>query len=130
MKVGILGLGYWGPNLIRNFSANKDVDSVFGCDVNETRLKWISERFPSVILSSDAENFVKKSYCDCIAISLPVGLHFKYAKMALEAGKHIWVEKPFTASSKEAEELIELGEKRNLRILWTIHLFIPEQYKK
>lgn len=123
MKIGILGLGYWGPNLIRNFSANNEVDTVYGCDVNEKRLKWIKEKFPNVILSSDAENFVKKADADCIAIALPVGLHFKYAKMALEAGKHIWVEKPFTATSKEAEELIELSEKKNLKI-FVDHTFI------
>lgn len=123
MKVGVLGLGYWGPNLIRNFSTNADVDTVYGCDMNEKRLAWIKDRFPNVILSSDADNFVKKSYADCIAIALPVGLHFKYAKMALEAGKHIWVEKPFTATSQEAEVLIEIAEKKNLRI-FVDHTFI------
>lgn len=123
MKVGVLGLGYWGPNLIRNFSANADVDTVYGCDMNEKRLAWIKDRFPNVILSNDADNFVKRSYADCIAIALPVGLHFKYAKMALEAGKHIWVEKPFTASSQEAEQLIEIAEKKNLRI-FVDHTFI------
>lgn len=123
MKIGILGLGYWGPNLIRNFIANNEVDAVYGCDVNENRLKWIKEKFPNVILSNETENFVKKSYADCIAIALPVGMHFKYAKMALESGKHIWVEKPFTATSIEAEELIELAEKKNLRI-FVDHTFI------
>jgi len=123
MKVGVLGLGYWGPNLIRNFSANTDVATVYGCDMSEKRLAWVKDRFPNVILSSDADNFVKKSYADCIAIALPVGLHFKYAKMALEAGKHIWVEKPFTSTSQEAEQLIEIAEKKNLRI-FVDHTFI------
>ena len=123
MKVGILGLGYWGPNLIRNFSANTDVSQVFGCDLNEARLKWISERFPSVTLSSDPNQFITNSELDCIAIALPVRLHFEFAKKALESGKHIWVEKPFTANSLEAETLIEIAEKKNLTI-FVDHTFI------
>lgn len=123
MKVGILGLGYWGPNLIRNFSANTDVSQVFGCDLNEARLKWINERFPSVTLSSDPNQFITNSELDCIAIALPVRLHFEFAKKALESGKHIWVEKPFTATSLEAETLIEIAEKKNLTI-FVDHTFI------
>lgn len=123
MKVGILGLGYWGPNLIRNFSANTDVSQVFGCDLNEARLKWINERFPSVTLSSDPNQFITNSELDCIAIALPVRLHFEFAKKALESGKHIWVEKPFTANSLEAETLIEIAEKKNLTI-FVDHTFI------
>lgn len=123
MKVGILGMGYWGPNLIRNFLSNKNVTSVYGCDVNEKRLKWISERFPTVNLSNDSEDFVKNSSLDCVAVSLPVGLHYHYAKLALENGKHIWVEKPFTATTQEAEELIEIAEKKNLKI-FVDHTFI------
>lgn len=123
MKVGILGLGYWGPNLIRNFEANSDVNQVFGCDVNEARLKWIKGRFPSITLSSDPEKFVSNPELDCIAIALPVKLHFEFAKKALESGKHIWVEKPFTANSLEAEILIEIADKKNLTI-FVDHTFI------
>ncbi|MFA7289128.1 MAG: Gfo/Idh/MocA family oxidoreductase, partial [Melioribacteraceae bacterium] len=123
MRVGILGLGYWGPNLIRNFSGNSDVREVSGCDLKEARLKWINERFPSVKLSSDPNKFVTNPELDCVAIALPVGLHFEYAKKALESGKHIWVEKPFTATSAEAVELIELAEKKKLTI-FVDHTFI------
>ncbi len=123
MKVGILGLGYWGPNLIRNFSANSDVNSVSGCDLSEARLKFIHDRFPSVELSIDPNQFVTNPKLDCIAIALPVKLHFEFAKKALESGKHIWVEKPFTATSSEAETLIEIAEKNNLTI-FVDHTFI------
>ncbi len=123
MKVGVIGLGYWGPNLLRNFIANNEFDTVYGCDIKESRLKWIKDRFPNVILSNDFENFVKNSYSDCVAIALPVKYHFAFAKMALEAGKHIWVEKPFTATIKEAETLIEIAEKKNLKI-FVDHTFI------
>jgi len=116
MKVGIVGLGYWGPNLLRNFLANQSVDEVIGCDIKESRLKSISLRFPEVKLTNSYEDLLDKYKVDIICIALPVGLHYEFSKKALMKGKHIWVEKPFTASSKEAEDLITLAEKNNLKI--------------
>lgn len=122
MKVGIIGLGYWGPNLVRNFLAHKDVKKVTACDIREKRLQVIKEKFPAAELTSDSENLVKSDY-DIIVISTPVDTHYNLAKKALENGKHIWIEKPFTASSKEAEELIDIAEKKNLKI-FVDHTFI------
>ena len=122
MKVGIIGLGYWGPNLVRNFLAHKDVKKVTACDIRENRLQVIREKFPAAELTSDSNYLLKGDY-DIIVISTPVDTHYALAKKALETGKHIWVEKPFTASSKEAEELIEIAEKKNLRI-FVDHTFI------
>lgn len=122
MKVGIIGLGYWGPNLVRNFLAHKDVKKVTACDIRENRLQVIKEKFPAAELTSDSENLVKGDY-DIIVISTPVDTHYNLAKKALESGKHIWVEKPFTASSKEAEELIDSADKKNLKI-FVDHTFI------
>jgi predicted dehydrogenase len=122
MKVGIIGLGYWGPNLVRNFLAHKDVKSVTACDIRENRLQVIREKFPAAELTSDSNSLLKGDYY-IIVISTPVDTHYDLAKKALETGKHIWVEKPFTASSKEAEELIEIAEKKNLRI-FVDHTFI------
>lgn len=122
MKVGIIGLGYWGPNLVRNFLAQSDVAKVVACDVREDRLKLISQKFPSVILSKNCEDTLTGD-CDLIVIATPVATHYPIAKKALENNKHIWVEKPFTANVAEAEELIEIAESRNLKI-FVDHTFI------
>ena len=122
MVVGILGLGYWGPNLVRNFLSQKEVTKVIGCDQKDERLKFIANRFPSVHLISDCEELMNGE-ADIIVIATPVDTHYKFAKKALESGKHIWVEKPFTSSSAQAEELIELAERKNLKI-FVDHTFI------
>ncbi len=121
MKAGILGLGYWGPNLIRNFLSQSEVEKVYGCDLQDSRLNFIKSKFPSTILTKDYDEMLKN--VDVVAIATPVATHFNFAKQALLMGKHIWVEKPFTATSQEAVELIELAEKRNLKI-FVDHTFI------
>lgn len=123
MNVGVIGLGYWGPNLVRNFLANKNVKKVYGCDQNLTRLKFVESRFPEVKLTDTWDEFLNGFDLDVIAIATPVATHYTLAKQALENGKHIWVEKPFTFTSREAEELIELAEKKNLKI-FVDHTFI------
>lgn len=122
MKAGIIGLGYWGPNLVRNFLANPVFETVYACDLKDDRLKFIKDRFPSVQLTNDMD-LLLKSDIDVVVIATPVNTHFKLAKRSLESGKHIWVEKPFTASSEEAEKLIEIAEKNNLKI-FVDHTFI------
>lgn len=122
MKVGIIGLGYWGPNLVRNFLTQPDVEKVVACDVREDRLKFITQKFPSVIVSKNYEETLTGD-CELIVIATPVASHFPIAKRALENNKHIWVEKPFTASVSEAEELVEIAESRNLKI-FVDHTFI------
>ncbi len=122
MKVGIIGLGYWGPNLVRNFLTQNDVEKVVACDVREDRLKSISQKFPNVALSKNCEEILKGD-CDLIVIATPVATHYPIARKALENNKHIWVEKPFTASVAESEELIEIAESRNLKI-FVDHTFI------
>ena len=122
MKIGIIGLGYWGPNLVRNFLANHDVKEVIGCDTRKERLQFIKERFPAAKLITDCRELLD-SDVDVVVIATPVDTHFKFAKKALEAGKHIWVEKPFTSSVTEAEELIEIADRKNLKI-FVDHTFI------
>ena len=122
MIVGVLGLGYWGPNLVRNFLAQCEVTKVIGCDQRDDRLKFIADRFPSVQLINNCKDLMNGE-ADLIVIATPVDTHYKFAKEALENGKHIWVEKPFTSTSAQAEELIELAENKNLRI-FVDHTFI------
>lgn len=122
MKVGIIGLGYWGPNLVRNFLAQLDVEKVFVFDIKTDRLKIISQKFPNTYLANSLEDILTGD-CDLVVISTPVATHYSLAKKALEHNKHIWVEKPFTANIAEAEELIEIAENKNLKI-FVDHTFI------
>jgi predicted dehydrogenase len=122
MKIGIIGLGYWGPNLVRNFFSHPNVQSITVCDLRKDRLQFIKSRFPSVVLSNETDSFIK-SDVDIIAIATPVRTHYDIAKKALASGKHIWVEKPFTSTTKQALELIELADRKNLKI-FVDHTFI------
>lgn len=122
MKVGVIGLGYWGPNLVRNFSAQKNVKNVVVFDQRQERSEFVKTKFPSVVLAENSENLIR-SDVDAVVIATPVETHYPLAKRALENGKHVWVEKPFTATSAQAEELIEIADKKNLRI-FVDHTFI------
>lgn len=122
MKIGVIGLGYWGPNIIRNFLQNSDIEKVIVCDIKKERLAAIKIKFPSVEVMDDY-NAMLNTNIDALAIATPIGSHYSLAKKALEHGKHIWVEKPFTSSSKDAEDLVELAEKKNLRI-FVDHTFV------
>jgi predicted dehydrogenase len=122
MKVGIVGLGYWGPNLVRNFTAHDEVEKVIACDKRQDRLMFIKSKFPGAELVDNDDSLIN-SDVDIVAISSPVDTHYKLAKKALKAGKHIWVEKPFTSTSEQGEELIDIAERKNLKI-FVDHTFI------
>lgn len=114
MKIGVIGIGYWGPNLIRNFSEANDVSYVIACDTKEERLRFVKSKFPKLNVTNDI-NILLNSV-DAVAIATPVETHFEIAKTCLNAGKHIWVEKPFTSNSKQARELINIAESQKLNI--------------
>lgn len=122
MKVGVIGLGYWGPNLVRNFLAHSEVTEVIGCDTRDDRLSFIKARFPAAKLTKNCLDIIKAD-TDIIVIATPVDTHYNFAMKSLEAGKHIWVEKPFTSSVAQAEELINIAEQKNLKI-FVDHTFI------
>ena len=122
MKSGVLGLGYWGPNLVRNFLASKDVEKVIACDLKEERLAQIKAKFHGIGVTNNYRDLLD-SDVDAIAIATSVDTHHKLAKEALEAGKHIWVEKPFTSSKVQAEELINIAEAKGLNI-FVDHTFL------
>ncbi len=122
MKVGIIGLGYWGPNLVRNFLSQKSVGKVVACDVNDERIELLKSKFPSVEFVNDYKSLLTSDF-DAIVIATPVDTHYKLAKEALEHGKHIWVEKPFTSSTIQGEELIKLASSKNLKI-FVDHTFL------
>lgn len=121
IKTGVIGCGYWGPNLIRNFRSTKGCDMQICCDMQEDRLQRIKTLFPEIATTKNHEDLIN-SDLDAIAIATPVWTHYPLAKACLEAGKHVFVEKPLTRSSAECEELIELAEKKGL-VLMVGHTF-------
>jgi predicted dehydrogenase len=124
MNVGVIGCGYWGPNLIRNFNAMDDVRVVAVSDKRKERLDFIGRQFPSIkILTTDADEVLRSTEVDAIVIATPVSTHFSLGMEALENGKHLLIEKPFTATVDQAEKLIEVAEKKNLRLM-VDHTFI------
>lgn len=114
LKTGVIGLGYWGPNLLRNLYANKRNGELIMCDSNTTRLEIMKLRYPDVSYTSDYRDILNDSSLDAVVVATNVSSHFPLAKEALLAGKHVFVEKPFAASIEQAEELVELGEKNGL----------------
>lgn len=123
IKIGVIGCGYWGPNLIRNFSENYNTDIKYACDLDRERLERIKLRYPFVTTTTNYKDLLKDKSLQAVAISTPVHTHYRIAKEALEAGKHLFIEKPFTSKVKEAEKLVEISKKKNL-ILLVDHTFI------
>ncbi len=123
MKIAVIGVGYWGPNLVRNLLANKSVSEVYCFDINPKRLRFIKHQFPSVSVVDNYKDILKNSKISGICIATPTSTHFPLAKMAIEYDKHILVEKPFTVSISEAETLIELARRREVSLL-VDHIFM------
>lgn len=117
VNIGVIGYGYWGPNIVRNFSGHQDCKVVAVCDKSAAALGRVASRHPGMTTTTDANDILCSAEIDAVAIVTPVSGHYPLAKKALENGKHVFVEKPFTATSAEAEELIELAEQKNLRIM-------------
>jgi predicted dehydrogenase len=114
---GVIGYGYWGPNIVRNFINNPNIKVKKVSDRSPSRLTVLHNTFPEIEGVLDADDVILDPEIDLVAIITPVFTHYTFAKKALEAGKHIFVEKPFTSTSAEAEELIELAAKKNLMIM-------------
>ncbi|MGQ9816768.1 MAG: Gfo/Idh/MocA family protein, partial [bacterium] len=119
----VIGVGYWGPNLVRNFLNNKEVSEVYCFDIDAKRLNNIYQQFPLVKLVDSYEDILKNSKINGVCIATPASTHFSLAKMALEHNKHILVEKPFTVNIKQAETLIELSEQKKLKMV-VDHIFM------
>ena len=116
IKVGVIGCGYWGPNLIRNFIHTPGCSMEICCDRDQDRLDHIKGLYPNVKTSTD-HNELLESDLDAVAIATPVWTHYPLAKAFLEAGKHVMVEKPLTNSSVDCYDLIKTAEQNNLRLM-------------
>ncbi|MFC1772117.1 Gfo/Idh/MocA family protein [Pseudomonadota bacterium] len=121
--VGVIGYGYWGPKLVRNFSRAADCDVTAIADHNPEHLARIGADYPDVLVSTDYRALLDCEDIDAVGIATPVASHFAIARDALRAGKHVLVEKPLTTSVREAEELVELAE-RNDRLLMVDHTYL------
>ena len=123
IKVGVVGCGYWGPNLIRNFAENEKAEVRWICDLDAKRVAAMKRRYPAAQATADYESLIADQALDAVAIATPVGTHFSFAKAALEAGKNVLLEKPLTASVAEAEQLIALAERNGLTLM-VDHTFV------
>ncbi|MBC7185600.1 MAG: Gfo/Idh/MocA family oxidoreductase [Calditrichaeota bacterium] len=123
LNVSVIGVGYWGPNLVRNFAANPRAKVVACCDLAQNRLDFIKRTYPAVETTTDFRRIIKDPTTDLVVVCTPVSTHFDIAREALLAGKHVLIEKPMTATSAQAEELVELAERRGLKV-FVDHTFI------
>ena len=114
MNVGVVGLGYWGPNLVRNLYEANICNQIYCCDADAAKTNKIKSRYPSIITTNDAKELASNDAIDAVVIATPVSAHFSLGMEFLNAGKHVFIEKPFTASPEEAEKLIALADEKNL----------------
>jgi len=117
LRFGVIGYGYWGPNVVRNLHSLEEAQVVTVCDRRAETLKRARQLYPYVHITTDVAEILSAPDIDAVAVVTPVWTHFELAKAALENGKHVFVEKPLTSTSAQADELIELAEKKNLTIM-------------
>src|SRR5260370_3031510 len=117
IQVGIVGYVYWCPNIVRHLGLLPGACVASLCDMNAQALRRASQMYPGLKLSADAAELICSPIIDAVAVITPVWTHYALAKAALENGKHVFVEKPFTSTVAQAEELVELAEKKNLKIM-------------
>jgi predicted dehydrogenase len=117
VKFGVVGYGYWGPNVVRNLDQFEGSEVVTVCDKSPAARKRIHKTYPHIGVVSETADLLSSTEIDAVAIVTPVWTHYELTKAALENGKHVFVEKPFTSDSAQAEELINLAAKKNLKIM-------------
>src|ERR1700677_1078528 len=117
IRIGVIGYGYWGPSVARNFHGLDDCELAVVSDRRPDALRRAKQAYPNVRVTLDAAEVVAASNIDAVAVVTPVWTHFELAKAALENGKHVFVEKPFTCTTAQAEELIELADRKKLKIM-------------
>ncbi len=117
IRIGVIGYGYWGPNIVRNLHGLDSTRVEMVCDQSPAALARVSKSYPSITTVSDPAEILTSPQIDAVAVITPVWTHYQLAKAALENGKHVFVEKPFTSNAAQAEELIELAARKKLQIM-------------
>src|SRR5215472_1331845 len=123
LNVGVVGCGYWGPNLVRNFRQAADCELKVLCDSSELRLSHMRRLYPELATTHQFEDLLKDSRLDAIVIATPVRFHYSMAKAALSVGKHVFIEKPMARTEAEAAELVSLAQRQGL-VLMVGHTFL------
>src|SRR3990167_3088672 len=123
VNVAIIGYGYWGPNLVRNFNELPNVKIAYCADLREERLQEVKNKYPEIKTTRDYKKILKSKIVDVVIIATPVSSHFTLAKQALLSGKHVWIEKPMTQNSREAKELIDIAYEKG-KIIFVDHIFL------
>jgi predicted dehydrogenase len=123
LSMAVVGMGYWGPNLIRNLHELSQVTELWACDLRADRLETITRRFPATRATSRYDQVLEDPSIDAVLLATPISTHHRLATAALHAGKHVFVEKPLAASSEEVRSLIELATRREL-VLMPGHTFL------
>src|SRR6266852_1148512 len=115
--IGVIGYGYWGPNIVRNLRSLEGCQVAAVCDQSPAALRRVKQVYPDLPVTANASELLTSAQIDAIAVVTPVCTHFELAKAALQNGKHVFVEKPFTSTPQQAEELIELADRNKLKIM-------------
>lgn len=123
INIGVLGYGYWGPNLVRNFAETPGATVAAVADVDPNKLELVQRRYPTVRTTTRFQDVLQDPAIDAIAVATPVGTHFELGMASLRAGKHLWLEKPMTETVLQARKLLDEAEKRRLT-LFVDHTFI------
>jgi predicted dehydrogenase len=117
LRIGVIGYGYWGPNIVRNFHTQDGSEVVMVCDKSAKCEERLRKAFPGIAFTTNPDDILKSAKIDVVAVVTPVWTHFDLARTALENGKHVFVEKPFTSSVAQAEELVQLADRKGLKIM-------------
>ena len=123
IRIAVVGLGYWGPNLVRVLHELPEAEIAWACDVDRSKLKSIHRRYPAIRRTSQLSRVLNDRAVDAVAFATPVSTHYELASAALEAGKHVFVEKPLAASFAQASQLVTLAAERDL-VLMPGHTFL------
>ncbi len=123
IKIGVIGYGYWGPNLVRTFAEAQHGTVVAVSDLDPKKLAQVNKRYPAVKTTNNFQDLLRDPEIDAVAIATPVSTHFEFGMAALKAGKHLWLEKPMTETSLQARKLVDEAAKRNLT-LFVDHTFV------
>lgn len=123
LKIGVIGLGHWGPNLVRNFTKLTDAKLLAVCDKDHERLKKVSSQFPNLYATDDPKKIMTRSLVDALVIATPTGTHYDLAEKSLENGIHTFVEKPLSTTVNDCVNLHKLASQNEL-ILFVGHIFL------
>jgi predicted dehydrogenase len=123
VKIGIIGYGYWGPNLVRNFAETPGAEVAAVADLDMGKLAILQRRYPAIKVTTDFQDLLRDTSIDIIAVATPVSTHFELGMAALKAGKHVWLEKPMAETALQARKLVDEAERRQ-RVLIVDHTFI------